>query len=440
MTETVASSTAKSAALFTAAQHVLPGGVDSPVRAFKAVGGTPRFIERGKAAAVWDVDGNRYIDYLASWGPLIAGHAHPGVVAAIQDAATRGTSYGAPAESEIELGRFVKQAFPSIDLVRFVSSGTEATMTALRLARAFTRRDTILKFDGGYHGHADGLLVQAGSGPLTLGQPDSPGVPTAAAAQTLSVPYNDVAAVRDAFNAHPGQIAAVIVEPVAGNMGVVPPEPGFLEHVRTLTREQGALLIFDEVITGFRIALGGAQERFRITPDLTCLGKIVGGGLPVGAYGGRREIMELVSPLGPVYQAGTLSGNPLAMVAGLATLRLLTEPGVYDHLERLSARLVDGMGEAARAAGVAYTANRVGSMFTGFFTATPVTGYASAKRSSTRRYARFFHAMLERGVYLAPSQFEAGFLSLAHAEADIEATLKAAAAAFAEATLVPDEV
>ena len=438
--DTVAPSTAKSAALFTAAQHVLPGGVDSPVRAFKAVGGTPRFIERGKGAAVWDVDGNRYIDYLASWGPLIAGHAHPGVVAAIQDAATRGTSYGAPTESEIELGRFVQQAFPSIDLVRFVSSGTEATMTALRLARAFTRRGVILKFDGGYHGHADGLLVKAGSGPLTLGQPDSPGVPREAAAQTLSVPYNDVAAVRDAFDAHPGQIAAVIVEPVAGNMGVIPPEPGFLEHLRSLTRQHGALLIFDEVITGFRVALGGAQERFRITPDLTCLGKIVGGGLPVGAYGGRREIMEMVSPLGPVYQAGTLSGNPLAMAAGLATLRLLTEPGVYDHLERLSARLVDGMGEAAREAGVAYSANRVGSMFTGFFTSDPVTDYASARRSSTRRYARFFHAMLERGVYLAPSQFEAGFMSLAHAEADVEATLKAAAASFAEATLVPDEV
>jgi glutamate-1-semialdehyde 2,1-aminomutase len=440
MTETVAMPTAKSAALFAAAQQVLPGGVDSPVRAFKGVGGTPRFIERGKAAAVWDVDGNRYIDYLASWGPLIAGHAHPGVVAAIQDAATRGTSYGAPTESEIELGRFVKQAFPSIDLVRFVSSGTEATMTALRLARAFTRRDTIVKFDGGYHGHADDLLVQAGSGPLTLGQPDSPGVPAAAAAHTLSVPYNDVIAVRDAFQAHPNQIAAVIVEPVAGNMGVVPPEPGFLEHLRALTREQGALLIFDEVITGFRVALGGAQERFRVTPDLTCLGKVIGGGLPVGAYGGRREIMEMISPLGPVYQAGTLSGNPLAMAAGLATLRLLTEPGVYDHLERLSARLVDGMGEAARAAGVAYTANRLGSMFTGFFTDTRVTDYASAKRANTRRYARFFHAMLERGVYFAPSQFEAGFMSLAHAEADIDATLNAAASAFAEAKLVSDEV
>src|SRR5947208_15066366 len=304
MTEIVTASTARSAALFAEAQGLLPGGVDSPVRAFRAVGGTPRFIARGKGAAVWDVDDNRYIDYLASWGPLIAGHAHPGIVAAIQDAATRGTTYGAPTEGELELARLVKQAFPSIDLVRFVSSGTEATMSALRLARAYTGRELILKFDGCYHGHADGLLVQAGSGPLTFGQPDSQGVPSAAARQTLSVPYNDLPAVRDAFEAHPGQIAAVIVEPVAGNMGVVAAEPGFLEHLRSLTRQNGALLIFDEVITGFRIALGGAQERYRVTPDLTCLGKIVGGGLPVGAYGGRRDLMEQISPLGPVYQAG----------------------------------------------------------------------------------------------------------------------------------------
>jgi glutamate-1-semialdehyde 2,1-aminomutase len=430
MTETVTASTARSAALFAEAQNLLPGGVDSPVRAFRAVGGTPRFIARARGAAVWDVDDNRYIDYLASWGPLIAGHAHPGVVAAIQEAAARGTSYGATTESELDLARIVKQAFPSIDLVRFVSSGTEATMSALRLARAFTRRDKILKFDGGYHGHADDLLVQAGSGPLTFGQPDSPGVPAASASQTVSVAYNDLAAVRDAFQAHPGEIAAVIVEPVAGNMGVVPPAPGFLEHLRAMTREQGTLLIFDEIITGFRIALGGAQERFRITPDLTCLGKIVGGGLPVGAYGGPREIMQQVSPVGPVYQAGTLSGNPLAMTAGAATLRLLAEPGVYDHLERLTARLVDGLGAAAQAAGVMYTANRVGSMFTGFFSDAPVTDYVSAKRANTRRYARFFHAMLERGVYLAPSQFEAGFVSLAHTDDDIDATLQAASAAF----------
>ena len=431
--------TAHSEALFSAAQQSLPGGVDSPVRAFRAVGGTPRFIARGKGAYVWDVDDNRYIDYLASWGPLIAGHAHPGVVAAIQDAATRGTSYGAPTQAEVELAQLVKQAFPSLDLVRFVSSGTEATMTALRLARAYTRRELILKFDGGYHGHADGLLVQAGSGPLTLGQPDSPGVPLAAAQQTLSVPYNDLLAVRDAFDSHPLQIAAVIVEPVAGNMGVVPPDPGFLPHLRQLTRDHGTLLIFDEVITGFRVALGGAQARFSVHPDLTCLGKIVGGGLPVGAYGGRADIMQQVSPLGPVYQAGTLSGNPLAMAAGLATLRLLTEDGVYDHLERLSSYLADGLSEAARSAGVAYTTNRVGSMSTGFFAEQPVTDYTSAKHANTRRYARFFHAMLDRGVYLAPSQFEAGFVSLAHTDADIDATLNAARAAFADVTLQADE-
>jgi glutamate-1-semialdehyde 2,1-aminomutase len=435
MAESAAATTARSEALFAEAQKHLPGGVDSPVRAFRAVGGTPRFIARGKGAYVFDVDDNRYVDYLASWGPLIAGHAHPGVVAAIQEAAARGTSYGAPTQAEVDLAQLVKDAFPSIDLVRFVSSGTEATMSALRLARAFTRRDAIVKFDGGYHGHADGLLVQAGSGPLTFGQPDSPGVPSAAARQTLSVPYNDLVALRDAFAAHPGMIAAVIVEPVAANMGEIPPEPGFLEHLRDMSHEQGALLIFDEVITGFRVALGGAQECFRVRPDLTCLGKIVGGGLPVGAYGGRAEIMQQVSPLGPVYQAGTLSGNPLAMAAGLATLRLLTEPGVYYHLERLSAQLADGLGAAARATGVEYVSNRVGSMFTGFFSDRPVTDYASAKLADTRRYARFFHALLERGVYFAPSQFEAGFVSLAHTEADIDATLNAATAAFAAATL-----
>src|SRR6266567_6596201 len=346
MAHRFATSTARSEALFADAQRHLPGGVNSPVRAFRGVGGTPRFIARGQGSTIWDVDGNRYIDYLGSWGPLIAGHAHPGVVAAIQDAATRGTSYGAPIEAELELADLVKHAFPSIDLVRFVNSGTEATMSALRLARAKTGREMILKFDGGYHGHADGLLVQAGSGPLTFGQPDSPGVPAAAAAQTLSVPYNDLPAIRAAFDAHPAQIAAVIVEPVAGNMGVVPAEPGFLEHVRTMTREHGALLIFDEVITGFRIAQGGAQERYRITADLTCLGKIVGGGLPVGAYGGRRDIMEQVSPLGPVYQAGTLSGNPLAMAAGVATLSELRKPGQYEKLEHKGRLLGDGITRA----------------------------------------------------------------------------------------------
>ncbi len=421
---------AQSAALFDEAERHLPGGVDSPVRAFRAVGGTPRFIRQGSAAHMWDVDGNRYVDYLASWGPLIAGHAHPRVVAAVQAAAARGTSYGAPTEAEVRLAQLVKAAFPSVELLRFVSSGTEATMSAIRLARAFTGREKVVKFDGGYHGHADGLLVRAGSGPLTLGTPDSPGVPAAAAAQTLSVPYNDAEAVATAFDAHPGAIAAVVVEPVAGNMGVVPPAPGFLERLRALTREHCALLVFDEVITGFRVARGGAQARFGVAPDLTCLGKILGGGLPVGAYGGRREIMELVAPLGPVYQAGTLSGNPLAMACGIATLELLEAPDAYARLETLSARLESGLAEAARVAGVAYTTNRVGSMLTGFFADQLITDYASAKRADTRRYARFFHAMLDQGVYLAPSQFEASFVSLAHTEGDVDFTLAAARAAF----------
>jgi glutamate-1-semialdehyde 2,1-aminomutase len=422
--------TEASAALFAQAQAILPGGVDSPVRAFGAVGGTPRFIARGQGAAVWDVDGNRYVDYLGSWGPLIVGHAHPGVVAAVQEAAARGTSYGMPTPGEVELGRLVKDAFPSIDLVRFVSSGTEATMSALRLARAATGREKVLKFDGGYHGHVDGLLVQAGSGPLTFGAPDSPGVPAATAAQTLSIRYNDVEAVQAAFAAHGQELAAVVVEPVAGNMGVVPPAPHFLDVLRRATRANGAVLIFDEVITGFRVGPGGAQERYRVTPDLTILGKILGGGLPVGAYGGRGDLMRQVAPLGPVYQAGTLSGNPLAMAAGVATLALLREPNVYERLESLAARLAEGLAGAAAAAGVPYTINRVGSMFTGFFCAGPVTDYASARAADTARYARFFHALLEAGVYLAPSQFEAGFVSLAHTDDDIDATVAAATAAF----------
>ncbi|MBV9356007.1 MAG: glutamate-1-semialdehyde 2,1-aminomutase [Chloroflexi bacterium] len=429
--------TSASAALFAEAQQYLPGGVDSPVRAFRAVGGTPRFIVRGKAAHIWDSDGNEYIDYLGSWGPLIVGHAHPGVVAALQEAAALGTSFGAPTPGEVELARLVREAFPSMELVRFVSSGTEATMTALRLARAVTGRERVLKFDGGYHGHVDGLLVQAGSGPLTLGAPDSPGVPSAVAAETLSVRYNDADAVELAFGTHPDQVAAVIVEPVAGNMGVVPPAPHFLARLRDITRAHGALLIFDEVITGFRVAPGGAQERYGVTPDLTCLGKILGGGLPVGAYGGRRELMEQVAPLGPVYQAGTLSGNPLAMAAGIATLRLLREDGVYERLEQLAQRLVTGLGEAAAEADVPYTANRVGSMFTGFFTSGAVTDYASARQADTRAYGRYFHTLLEHGAYLAPSQFEAGFVSLAHTDADIDATLKAAAAAFSAAGTGP---
>ncbi|MGH2368890.1 MAG: glutamate-1-semialdehyde 2,1-aminomutase [Chloroflexota bacterium] len=423
--------TARSDALFAEAQDHLPGGVNSPVRAFRGVGGTPLFVDRARGCRLVDADGHEYVDYVCSWGPLITGHAHPHVVAAIQRAAERGTSYGAPTEAEVRLAALVKEAFPSVQLVRFVNSGTEATMSALRLARAATGRELILKFDGGYHGHADGLLVQAGSGPLTLGAPDSPGVPAAAAAQTLSVPYNALPAVAAAFESHPAGVAAVIVEPVAGNMGVVPPAAGFLQGLRDLCTRHGALLIFDEVITGFRVAWGGAQQRFGVTPDLTCLGKIVGGGLPVGAYGGRRDLMEQIAPLGPVYQAGTLSGNPLAMAAGLATLDLLRQAGAYERLESLASRLETGLGRAARDAGVPHTSNRVGSMLTGFFASEPVTDYVSAKRADTQRYARFFHAMLQRGIYFAPSQFEAAFLSLAHAEAEIDQTIAAAAEVFA---------
>jgi glutamate-1-semialdehyde 2,1-aminomutase len=422
--------TARSESLFAEAQRHLPGGVNSPVRAFKGVGGTPRFIARAAGSRLWDADGNELIDYVGSWGPLIAGHAHPAVVEAVQRAAERGTSYGAPTEAEVRLAALVKEAFPSIDLVRFVNSGTEATMSALRLARAVTGRAVVVKFDGGYHGHADGLLVQAGSGPLTLGSPDSPGVPAAAAGLTLSLPYNDLAAVEAAFGGRPGEIAAVIVEPVAGNMGVIPPAPGFLAGLRDLCTRHGALLIFDEVITGFRVAWGGAQARFSVHPDLTCLGKIIGGGLPVGAYGGRRDLMESVSPLGPVYQAGTLSGNPLAMAAGIATLDLLRQPGVYDGLEALGARLAEGLAAAARAAGVDYTTNRVGSMLTGFFCPGPVTDYATALRADRQRYAHFFHQLLARGVYVAPSQFEASFVSLAHTEADVDSTVEVAGPAF----------
>ncbi|HEX5505252.1 MAG TPA: glutamate-1-semialdehyde 2,1-aminomutase [Thermomicrobiales bacterium] len=424
--------TSRSAALFAEAQRYLPGGVDSPVRAFRAVGGTPRFIERAAGARVWDADGNEYLDYVGSWGPLIAGHAQPEVVAAVREAAGRGTSYGAPTASEIELARMVVEAYPAIELVRFVSSGTEAVMSALRVARGATGRERVVKFDGCYHGHSDALLVQAGSGPLTLGQADSAGVPAAFAAATLSLPYNDLAAVRAAFAEHPGEIAAVIVEPVAGNMGVVPPAPGFLEGLREVTHEAGALLIFDEVITGFRVAYGGAQERYGVRADLTCLGKIIGGGLPVGAYGGRRDLMELVAPLGPVYQAGTLSGNPLAMAAGIATLRLLRRPGVYAELEEQGAVLGDGLVAAARAAGVPAHGTRVGSMLSLFFTAEPVADYAGAKRSDTARFARYHAGMLARGVYLAPSQFEATFVSTAHTAADLRATLDAARAALRE--------
>ena len=425
--------TKRSEELFAEALKYLPGGVDSPVRAYRAVGGTPLFVGHGLGARLWDADGNEYIDYVSSCGPLILGHAHPRVVAALQRAAARGTSFGAPTELETQLARLVIQAFPSIERVRFVNSGTEATMSALRLARGFTGRDRIVKFDGCYHGHADALLVQAGSGVLTLGTPDSAGVPKAATADTISAPYNDLTTLARIFDENRGQIAAVIVEPVAGNMGVVPPQPGFLAGLRELTQTAGSLLIFDEVMTGFRVAFGGMQELTGLRADLTCLGKVIGGGLPVGSYGGRADVMARLAPAGPVYQAGTLAGNPLAMTAGLETLSELAKPGTYEVLEERSARLAVGMAESARAAGIATVATRVGSMFTTFFTDEPVVDYVSAKRASIRRYARFFHEMLQRGVYLAPSQFEAGFLSLAHSDDDVQQTVEAARGAFAAA-------
>jgi glutamate-1-semialdehyde 2,1-aminomutase len=424
--------TERSAALFEHAQQLFPGGVNSPVRAFRAVGGTPRFIASAQGTRVTDADGNTFIDYVASWGPLIAGHAHPQVVEAIQAAAAKGTSYGAPTETENELAELVLSRMPSIERIRFVSSGTEAAMSALRLARAATGRDVIVKFDGCYHGHADSLLVSAGSGVLTLGQPDSPGVPDALARLTLSLPYNNLDAVAEAFAAHGTRIAAVIIEPVAGNMGVVAPDANFLSGLRAITARHDALLIFDEVITGFRVAQGGAQERYAVMPDLTILGKIIGGGLPVGAYGGRAELMELLAPLGATYQAGTLSGNPLAMAAGISTLRLLEDPAVYDELERTAAKLGDGLIAAARRAELPVTANRVGTMMTMFFTDQPVTDYASAKTADTVRYGRYFNALLERGVYIAPSQFEAGFVSLAHSDEVIDLTLAAVEEALTE--------
>ena len=419
----------KSQQLFAQAQQFIPGGVNSPVRSFRAVAGTPPFIDRGQGCRVWDVDGNEYIDYLGSWGPLVLGHAHPAVVEALTKAAQGGTSFGAPVEMEVELARLICQALPSVDRVRLVSSGTEACMSAIRLARAYTGRSKVIKFSGCYHGHADGLLVKAGSGAMTHGIPTSAGVPEAYAAETLVADYNDIASVESFFQAWPDAIAGVIVEPVAGNMGVVPPAEGFLADLRRVTADHGAMLIFDEVITGFRIAYGGAQTRYGVTPDITCLGKIIGGGLPVGAYGGRREIMEMVAPLGPMYQAGTLSGNPLAVTAGLTTLTQLQEPGAYERLESLAGRLADGLAQAFAQAEVPATLNRVGSMLTGFFTAGPVDSLAQVEQADTEAYGRYFHAMLERGVYLAPSQFEAGFVSLAHTEADIDRTVEIAAAA-----------
>jgi glutamate-1-semialdehyde 2,1-aminomutase len=421
--------TVRSRELFARAQQAIPGGVNSPVRAFRAVGGEPLFMARGAGARIWDVDGNSYLDYVGSWGPLILGHAHPEVLEAIGAVATQGTTFGAPTELEVGLAEAIQAAVPSMELVRCVSSGTEATMSALRLARGYTGRDKIIKIDGGYHGHADFLLVQAGSGVATLGIPGSAGVPAAVARDTLVAGWNDLDAVKTICQAYRGQIAALIIEPVPGNFGCAPPREGYLAGLRDLTREHGIVLIFDEVMTGFRVAYGGAQARYGVTPDLTTLGKIVGGGLPAACFGGRREILEKLAPLGPVYQAGTLSGNPLAMAAGKKTLEILSRPGTYERLETLSARLEKGLGEAARAAGVAVELNRVGSMFTAFFTREPVVDYATAKKSDTARFGRFFGAMLEQGVYLAPSQFEAGFVSLAHSEADIDDTVKAAAAA-----------
>lgn len=422
----------QSAALYEIAQTLFPGGVNSPVRAFRAVGGSPRFIASASGPRITDADGNTFIDYVASWGPLIAGHAHPEVVAAIQETATRGTSYGAPTAVENELAEIIIDRMPAIERIRFVSSGTEAAMSALRLARACTDRDLILKFDGCYHGHADSLLVSAGSGVLTLGKPDSPGVPAAIAATTLSVPYNNQAAVEEAFAKHGSDIAAVILEPVAGNMGIIDPGRDYLSFLREITEQHGSLLIFDEVITGFRVARGGAQERYGIEPDLTVLGKIIGGGLPVGAYGGREEIMNRIAPVGDVYQAGTLSGNPLAMAAGIATLQLLDDPAVYDELDRKARKLADGLIAAARRAEIPVQAHRVGSMLMMYFSDEPVTDYASATKSDTALYGRYFNGLLERGVYVAPSQFEAGFVSLVHTDDDIEATILAAEQALGE--------
>jgi len=421
----------KSEKLFAQAQKYIPGGVNSPVRSFRAVGGTPPFIAKGNGAHIWDEDGNEYIDYLGSWGPLVLGHAHPAVVDALKTAAAGGTSFGAPVAQEVELAQLVCEAIPSIDMIRLVNSGTEACMSAIRLARAYTGRDKIIKFAGCYHGHADGLLVKAGSGAMTHGVPTSAGVPESYASETLVADYNDLPSVEEAFAAFPEGIAAIIVEPVAGNMGVVPPSPGFLEGLRSITEKHGSLLIFDEVITGFRLGVGGAQGRFGITPDLTTLGKIIGGGLPVGAYGGRKEIMELVAPLGPMYQAGTLSGNPLAVAAGLATLQEVSLPGVYDKLDAMAVRLTKGLTDVFARKEVPSTINRVGSMFTGFFNGGPVDSLAQVEKSDVPGHGRFFHAMLQNGVYMAPSQFEAGFVSLAHTDEDIDRTIKAAEAALA---------
>jgi len=408
----------------------MPGGVNSPVRAFWAVGGDPLFMASGKGASMTDVDGRSYIDYVLSWGPLIVGHAHPEVVEALTRAAETGTSFGACTPREVEMAERIVEAYPSIERVRLVNSGTEATLSALRVARAATGRDKILKFEGCYHGHGDSLLVKAGSGVATLGLPDSPGVPQALAVLTVTVPFNDVAALEEAFRVHRNELAAVIVEPVVGNMGCVPPHPGFLQKLRTLTHEHGTVLIFDEVMTGFRVAYGGAQQLYKIDPDMTTLGKVIGGGLPVGAYGGKARLMDLVAPAGPVYQAGTLSGNPLAVAAGLKTLEILRRPGIYERLNSLTEKLTNGLSAEAARQNVALTVNHVGSMFTAFLTPDPVTDYASAKKADTAAYGLFFRSLLETGVYFPPSQFEAAFMSTAHSEGDVATTIQAASLAY----------
>jgi glutamate-1-semialdehyde 2,1-aminomutase len=419
----------KSAQLFARALELLPGGVNSPVRAFRGVGGTPLFIKSASGATITDVDGRTFIDYVGSWGPMILGHADAEIVAALGAVAENGTSFGAPNELEVELAEEIVAAVPSIEMVRMVNSGTEATMSAIRLARGVTGRDKLVKFEGCYHGHADSLLVKAGSGVATLGLPDSPGVPASLAQHTLTVPFNDPTALENIFKNH-HDVAAIIVEPVVGNMGCVPPQPGFLDLLRELATKHGALLIFDEVMTGFRLARGGAQELYGVTPDITCLGKIIGGGLPVGAYGGSRELMRNIAPVGSIYQAGTLSGNPLAMTAGLLTLRRLRDTKIYEQLEVRSAKLCEGLSRAAALAGVETTTNRVGSMWTTFFAKGPVTNWATANESNRELYGKFFHAMLAEGVYLAPSQFEAGFVSITHTEAIIEQTIEASRKAF----------
>ncbi len=415
---------------FAEALRYIPGGVNSPVRAFRAVGGNPFFVDRAEGAHVFDVDGNEYVDYVGTWGPAILGHAHPRIIRAVQEAAQRGTSFGIPNPLEITMAKLVCSAVPSVEKVRMCNSGTEATMSAIRLARGFTQRDKIVKFEGCYHGHADSLLVKAGSGALTFGQPDSSGVPAAFTQHTIVLPFNDPEAVERAFDANPGAIAGIIVEPVPGNAGVYLPRPGYLEFLRSVTSANGALLIFDEVMTGFRLAWGGAQERFGIRPDLTCFGKIIGGGLPVGAFGGRAEIMDRLAPLGPVYQAGTLSGNPLAMAAGIAALQELQKGGAYPRLETLAGQLQAGMKDAAKSAGLPVQCNACGSMFCTYFTEAPVHNLQDAMRANRERFAKFFHGMLAEGVYLAPSQFEAGFLSTAHTADDIAKTVRAAERVF----------